>query len=111
MKKIIPIFLLVLFANSCGKICGCFLPPSPKPLNFEVIDKNGQTVLKTLKDSVTVTYMDNNYSNLNKTISLTVRKLYTNFTDTTTVSSNYNGLYVSDNALMCIDRKSTRLNS
>ena len=94
--------LVLLIANSCGKICGCELPPPPKPLNFEVVDKNGKSVVNSLKDSVAVTYPDNNYSNTNKTIRLTVKKLYTSFTDTTTISPNYNGLYVTDNGQMSI---------
>ena len=103
MKVLIPVVIIVLLvANSCSKICGCYLPPQPKPLNFEVVDNKGKSIISTLKDSVTITYLDNNYSNLNKTVRLTVKRLYNNFTDTTNVSTNYNGLYITDNGQMSI---------
>jgi hypothetical protein len=93
---------MLLIANSCGKVCGCYLPVLPKPLNFEVIGKDGKSMVNSLKDSITITYLDNNYSNTNKTIRLSVKKLYTNFSDTTTLSSNYNGFYITDNREMSI---------
>jgi hypothetical protein len=102
MKTKIVILIIVLFAgDSCRKVCGCFLPPAPKSLNFEVLDKDGNSLVKSLSDSVSITYPDNNFSNKNITEKLTLRKLYTDFSDTTIRASYYNGIYITDFSRMC----------
>jgi hypothetical protein len=103
MKTAVPILAFILLvANSCSKICGCELPPPFHPLNFEIVDKNGNSLVSSLKDTVSITYADNNYTNTNKTIRLALRKLYTSFQDTTTVSLKYNGIYITDYGQMSI---------
>lgn len=101
-KSLFVLALVLLVSNSCRKVCGCFTPPPPKQLNFQVIGKDGKSLVKSLQDSVTITYTNNDYSNTNKTLRLVIRKLYTNFSDTTTVSTNYNGLYITDFGQMSI---------
>ena len=106
MPKYFKLFLLNLLAiavlfSSCGKNPfgggGCDPGPQMKALNFVVIDRNGNSLVSTLKDSVSVTYLDNASTYTNKTIGLTIAKNYTNYpTDTTSVSPKYNGLYISD---------------
>ena len=113
MPKYLKLFLLSLLAavvlfSSCGKNPfggggGCDPGPQMKALNFVVLDRNGNSLISTLKDSVAVTYQEVNTSNAVHTLRLTINKNYTNYpADTTSVSAKYNGLYITDNAQLSV---------
>lgn len=98
IKKIwLPLCILLATAvYSCKK--GESTPMiSPAPVYFEIVDKNGNTMVTSTKDSVAVTYTDNNVA---KVIKLSVLRLSLHHTPDTVFSKSYGGLYLSDNALM-----------
>jgi len=91
MNKIIYLFAAVFFISSCKK----YDPDLAGPVLFEIIGSDGKSLVHSQGDSVKITYTDGNTV---KSYNLSIMKLYT--TDTVTLSSSYNGIYLSDNAVM-----------
>ncbi len=97
-RIILLIFLgISLFAfTSCDKFGGgCTPVPAPKTLQFEILDKDGNSLISSLKDSVSVSYQDNSIPSapVTKTAPLYITKNYV-YPDTTKVSTKYNGLLI-----------------
>lgn len=119
MPKILkPILLLIVFVgtltNSCQRICGCFIPPAAKPFVFELIDKNGNSLVNSIADSVVASYQDNtNFGpGSNKTLLVPIIKNYTNpYPDTLNVSSKYNGLFLDGTGMRALSSTNTPVNS
>jgi hypothetical protein len=67
---------------------------------FEIVDKDGKSLVTSLKDSVKVIYTENGVA---KSYKLLVFKLYAAYVngvlDTTKLSTNYNGLYIEDHSM------------
>jgi len=96
MKTFSITFLsLLLIVSACKKQQTKQLT-TPAPLSFEIIGKDGKSMVTSKKDSVAITYSENGS---HKSFNLTIEKLEVSATDTTT-SSKYNGLYITDNAFM-----------
>ena len=97
MKKITYLVAIVYFMiTSCTKSHDGHDTP-PASLNFEILGKDGKSVITSIHDTLVVSYTDNGTVN---TFNLHVMKLYTNLPDTTSVSAKYNGYYITDNVLM-----------
>lgn len=96
MKKLMVqvIGMLIIF-SSCKKQ-GVNEITDPAPIDFEIIGKDGSSMVKSKRDSVTITYIDNNVT---KVFRPSISRLQVSITDTST-ASNYNGLFISDNAIM-----------
>jgi hypothetical protein len=86
---------MVSFSCSKKQLGTVRVPPSP--FFFEIIDKDGKSLVTSLKDSVKVNYVENGTT---KSYNLIVNKLYATgangFPDTTKLSAKYNGLFVHD---------------
>src|ERR1700679_1460351 len=90
-RKLTCIILLLIIISACKKPGGRG-DTIPAPIYFVVVDKDGENLIHSLKDSLVVTYSQNG-----TTVSkhLTIYKVQVSETDTTLVSK-YNGFIVSD---------------
>ncbi len=80
--------------NSCGKRYQHDVAPAP--LSFEIIGKDGKSMVTSLKDSVSVSCTENGVL---RSYHLTVAKLRSSGSDTSAVKK-YNGLYITDNTVI-----------
>ncbi len=61
-------------------------------MNFEILDKDGKSLIKSLTDSVSLSYTQNGVS---KSIHLSIQQLKVSATDNTN-SNKYNGFFITD---------------
>lgn len=103
MKTLINLLVCTIFCFtiiSCKKE-GKKYTTLPESVNFAFIDKNGKSLVTSLKDSVKVSYTENGVTKFQK---LLVNKLYVFINnvgvDTTRTVSKYNGLVINDGKFM-----------
>jgi hypothetical protein len=97
MKKLTYFVIITV----CTVICACRKTSNtestyPAPIDFELIDKSGNDLIHSLRDSVKVSYMQDGVL---KYHNLSVEKLQVSASDTTTVKY-YNGLVIDDRGAM-----------
>lgn len=91
MKKIIYLIAILYFTiSSCKKPGNEYTVPAA--IYFDLIGKDGNNLIHSLKDSLSVTYVLNGVT---ETSWLTIYKVQTSPTDTTSVTK-YNGFVVTD---------------
>ncbi len=83
-------FLCIIFI-SCKKPAG-HEETVPAAIHFEVLDKNGNSFIHSIKDTLTVSYMLNGSNVTNR---LTIYKVQVSATDTTSINK-YNGFLITD---------------
>ena len=92
MKKLTYLTAALCFTvTSCKKPWGNS-PSPPAPVYFEIIGKDGNNIVRAVKDSLVVTYVE---SGVTETHRLTIYKVQVSATDTTAVTK-YNGFVISD---------------
>jgi len=97
MKNLTYIILLIIcFAIGSCKKEGGNSTVLPESVNFELVDKTGNSLVKSLKDSVKISYIQNGATQYHN---LSVQKLPVNYNDTTSVEQ-YNGLVINDEKFM-----------
>ena len=90
------VFLLMIMFFSCKKPsalrdCGCIV--LPHPILFEIVDKSGNSIIRSVNDTLQVTYiLDNGVTVTNR---LDIFKSQVSATNTAQVA-NYNGFVISD---------------
>jgi hypothetical protein len=85
---------MLIVLTSCSKHNGHDI--LPLPVSFEIIGKDGKSMVTSVKDSISVSYTENGVL---KNYRLTVTKLRSSGSDTGALAK-YNGLYITDNAVM-----------
>lgn len=70
---------------------------TPAPVFFEIIGKDGKSMVYSLNDSVKISYNDNNQL---KSFTLTIMKMEVATQDASAGSLKYNGFCITDNAKM-----------
>jgi hypothetical protein len=96
MKTFGLLLLVVLMAGSSCTKPAIKTMTVAAPLNFEIIGKDGKSMVTSKKDSITISYTENGETKLFRP---SIMKLQVSETDTTSVSK-YNGLCINDNTVM-----------